>query len=776
MRKSILTVGLTVIVALFCTTCYDSGTDSDSGRWAGDVDRFLRGLDGATPPVTPPVTPGAAYKLSTTVSPLGSGFIYLSPQKETYSSGETVTVTAEAVNSEYAFAGWEGASNAITGSVTVIMSSNKTLTANFTKKQANTYTLTVNAEPPVGGTVTSSPARTVYTANENVTVMATPYNHYTFIGWSGASSATSEEVPIVMNGNKELTANFTINKYKLTTGVSVDDGGTVNRSPEKDAYNAGDTVTVTATAAQNYTFKGWSGASSSTKDTVKIIMDGPKALTADFGKVGANISRFTIYFDGNGATGNAPDAKTTDSGNTITLPDPMVKTGHQFGGWNTNNTGTGTNYAAGSSYTVTQNNVTLYARWLPVRTVTFNANGGTVLPTSGTTDTTGKLTFSPPTPTRTGYKFGGWFTAETSGTSITTEHTFNADAIIYARWTIVTYNVTWNNDGGSPIPSQTTVDHGGSITAPNAMTKTGYAFGGWYSNEALTSSVTFPITNVTANATLYAKWTLNSYTVTWNADGGTPTPTQITVNHGGSITAPTTTLTKTGYAFDGWYTNTGLTIAATFPITNVTENKTFYAKWTGGTVTPPSGDTDSTFIDSRDSRVYKKVLISGKMWMAENLNVQTTSGSWCYNNSADSCKKYGRLYNWQTAKTVCPSGWYLPSRQEWGNLARAVGGTGIYGDGGTDAGKTLKSTYGWYNSGNGNDTYGFSALPGGSRYYSQSLFSSAGYYGDWWTATAENGSDSAYYRYIYYNNTYGNVGEAKRNKNDGFSVRCVKEE
>ncbi|MDR0516273.1 MAG: hypothetical protein LBH25_04440 [Fibromonadaceae bacterium] len=119
-------------------------------------------------------------------------------------------------------------------------------------------------------------------------------------------------------------------------------------------------------------------------------------------------------------------------------------------------------------------------------------------------------------------------------------------------------------------------------------------------------------------------------------------------------------------------------------------------------------------------QAYKTVKIGTQTWMAENLNYNT-EGSKCYENEPANCEKYGRLYNWETAKEVCPSGWHLPSNEEWDKLYRFADGTS-----GTEspyksktAGKYLKSKEGWNDdygkSGNGLDVFGFSALPGGDR-------------------------------------------------------------
>jgi uncharacterized protein (TIGR02145 family) len=176
----------------------------------------------------------------------------------------------------------------------------------------------------------------------------------------------------------------------------------------------------------------------------------------------------------------------------------------------------------------------------------------------------------------------------------------------------------------------------------------------------------------------------------------------------------------------------------------------------------PVPETPNTFTDTRDGQTYKTVTIGTQTWMAQNINYKTKSGSWCYRNSADSCNKYGRLYDWKTATTVCPKGWKLPSNQEWGSLVTMAGGY-------ETAGKKLKSKSGWNENGNGTDDYGFSALPGGFRAQDGS-FSDAGYGGYWWTAT-EYSDGFAYFRDMGY--YYDHVIEYDNGKGHGFSARCV---
>ncbi|MBR4785923.1 MAG: fibrobacter succinogenes major paralogous domain-containing protein [Fibrobacter sp.] len=199
--------------------------------------------------------------------------------------------------------------------------------------------------------------------------------------------------------------------------------------------------------------------------------------------------------------------------------------------------------------------------------------------------------------------------------------------------------------------------------------------------------------------------------------------------------------------------------------------------------------------DSRDGQTYKTVEIGDQVWMAENLNFETES-SYCYNDSAKFCKKYGRLYWWADAvgkseeecgygKTcslpsgniqgVCPDGWHLPSYTEWDALLTAVGGK-------SKAGTALKSAFGWYGgypsySGiYGANESGFSALPGGHMFgsrdnpaFDDDMDVSNAHF---WSSTEENGE-------VYDMNLDKDLNSAglladEDSKAFGFSVRCVK--
>jgi len=175
------------------------------------------------------------------------------------------------------------------------------------------------------------------------------------------------------------------------------------------------------------------------------------------------------------------------------------------------------------------------------------------------------------------------------------------------------------------------------------------------------------------------------------------------------------------------------------------------------------------FTDSRDGRKYNTVKIGKQIWMAENLNYDA-KGSKCYGNKPDNCDKYGRLYDWKTAKTSCPKGWYLPSEADWSDLMQFVNPScPLIGDC-ANAGTKLKAVSGWNNDGNGTDNYGFAALPGGVG-ISASNFRDVGNGGLWWSASADPDAKTA--SRISIDIDGPDVHRSSSDKNFLFSIRCI---
>jgi uncharacterized repeat protein (TIGR02543 family) len=276
---------------------------------------------------------------------------------------------------------------------------------------------------------------------------------------------------------------------------------------------------------------------------------------------------YTVTFNINDGIGTTPSARTVISGSSITLPDGsgFSRGGYAFGGWNTLANGTGTNYNANASYTPT-GDITLYARWNAVYTVTFNINGGSGTTPAAQTVTPGSYTTLPNGSgfSRSGYTFMSWSTEASgiTGYSPGSSYRPTGDITLYATW-VANYTVTFSANGGTGTPpAAMTVNVGSSITLPDAsgLSRDGYIFA-WWNTEASGNGTNYaPGSSYTPtySATLYAKWnyTGETYFVYFVANGGSGTaPAGQTVNPGSSIILPDRyTLSKSGYTFGGWNT------------------------------------------------------------------------------------------------------------------------------------------------------------------------------------------------------------------------------
>ncbi|MBK8802942.1 MAG: chitobiase/beta-hexosaminidase C-terminal domain-containing protein [Fibrobacteres bacterium] len=276
--------------------------------------------------------------------------------------------------------------------------------------------------------------------------------------------------------------------------------------------------------------------------------------------------------------------------------------------------------------------------------------------------------------------------------------------------------------------------------------------GGTYST---TQSVT--LSSSTSGATIY-------YTI----DGSTPTTSSTKYTSPVQVSA-----SKTLKA-----------IAVKSVMTTSSVGFAVYTIQVGGNVSGPipwnTSISYGTLTDTRDGQIYKTVVIGTQTWMAENLSYKVDS-SWCYENSADSCSKYGRLYNWVTVmgldsaynselwsgalprQGICPSGWHVPSDAEWSMLPTFLDSS--------KAGTKLKSTSGWLNSGNGTDVNGFRALPEGTR-NKDGFFSLVGRYAYFWSSSE---SRAGYARGIDLGSGFESLVRGDSFKKYGFSVRCLKD-
>ncbi len=226
----------------------------------------------------------------------------------------------------------------------------------------------------------------------------------------------------------------------------------------------------------------------------------------------------------------------------------------------------------------------LVTTYIP-RTVTYDANGGTVSPASATTKN-GTVTL--PKPTRAGCDFAGWYTARTGGTKAgdaNATYAPSADVTLYARWTGKTYNVYFYGNGGTATPSSKTVTHGEAYGELATATRAGYDFTGWFTSKTGGTEITSAtVVEITSSQSLYAQWETCTYTVTFNANGGEVDTASKTVAYA-SAYGELPTPTRTGYEFSGWYTaaDGGSKRYATTTM-NTASDHTLYAHWTPASI------------------------------------------------------------------------------------------------------------------------------------------------------------------------------------------------
>lgn len=219
--------------------------------------------------------------------------------------------------------------------------------------------------------------------------------------------------------------------------------------------------------------------------------------------------------------------------------------------------------------------------------VKYNANGGSGAPSTQTKWHGTTLTLSSTKPTRSGYDFKGWGTTA-SDTSVNyaagASYTANAAITLYAIWQATTYTVTYNANGGTGEPAKQTKNPGATITLSSTEpTRTGHKFQGWGTSASDTSKDYDPGASYSADKsiTLYAIWKADTYTVSYNANGGTGAPGNQTKTYGKTLTLSTTKPTRTRAKFLGWGTSASTSTVSYAAGGSYTSNKaiTLYAVW-----------------------------------------------------------------------------------------------------------------------------------------------------------------------------------------------------
>lgn len=397
----------------------------------------------------------------------------------------------------------------------------------------------------------------------------------------------SEKPAVTLDGKEPLRIEdgfyvFQLDRLVTTYHIKYTlDGGTMSGAPETYTENSAD-ITLPQPTKADYRFTGWTGTDL-TAPTMEVTIPtgskGDREYTANWKK----IQYFTVsYRDGGHGKSTMPADEKVEEGKYATRPTDPTEKGWIFKGWYEKDDYIGDAFVFEKTQ-ITQD-ITLTARWAQAFTVKFDANGHghATVPADQTVELNGKATKSAD-PTAEGYVFRGWYTTA----ACTTEFDFNtpiaADTTLYAKWDEI-YTVTFNVGGHGTAPAPQKVENGGKATKPENPTAKGWRFDGWYTDEKCTARYDFDKA-VTANTTLYAKWT-QLFTLTFETNGGTKIDS-VEAPDGSLVYLGSYKPTKSGYYFVGWYTDKNLTRASRVGYVRMDGNKTVYAKFAVADKTNP---------------------------------------------------------------------------------------------------------------------------------------------------------------------------------------------
>lgn len=333
-----------------------------------------------------------------------------------------------------------------------------------------------------------------------------------------------------------------------------------------------------------YTFSGWyyNGQPVTNKTIVEVATD--HTLTAKWTK-----GMYTVTFDTDGAGNVNPIAVNYDETYGDGLPNKLSKTGYIFKGWEDSK---GNKITATSKVAIASEH-TLTAVWEPIiYYVKYNANGGSGSTMSYTTHTYDKeMSLRLNTYKKDGYEFAGW-AISADGTKKyndgqTVKNLASTNGYIYnlyAKWSPNNYTIKYNANGGTGAPESQTKTHDSTLTLRSAKpSRNGYTFLGWSESSSATRATYQPSDKFTVNknTTLYAVWQQNTYTIVYNANGGTGAPTNQTKYHDLATTLSSIKPSRAGYIFLGWSESSTATYATYQPSERFTANKNtiLYAVW-----------------------------------------------------------------------------------------------------------------------------------------------------------------------------------------------------
>ena len=379
---------------------------------------------------------------------------------------------------------------------------------------------------------------------------------------------------------------LTLSRAVVSTVTFDSQGGTAPSPSFISVTNGATYGSLPTTTRTGYTFGGWytgpNGTGFQVTSGTAVTITTGQILYAKWAG-----NAYIVTFDAQGGTASQ-SSKIVTTGSTYGTLATTARSGYTFGGWYTGQNGAGTPISSGTAVALETSQI-LYAKWVGNNyTVTFDAQGGTT-PSSSSKIVVVGSTYGPLANTsRAGYTFGGWHTGPNgTGTEVTSEMVVEITTaqMVYAKWIGSSHTVSFDAMGGTtPSPSSKIVTVGSTYGTLATTSRSGYTFGGWYTGPNGTGNSIASGTAVTFGTSqiLYAKWIGISYTVTFDAQGGTvSSPTAKSVIYGSTYGTMANTI-RTGFTFGGWWTGvsgTGAEVTFATPVSIATA-QTLYAKWT----------------------------------------------------------------------------------------------------------------------------------------------------------------------------------------------------
>lgn len=488
----------------------------------------------------------------------------------TYTIESATIMLTDGSRTGYTFAGWYNGEERII-EIEQGNYGDLTLTAKWDTISYDLFFVMENEEGGYDGHYSDKENPSSYTIEDEVIFIepVCDIRGYEFKGWYTAKTGGEkvESIPVGSTGVRTYYAQWQRSEYTITYHNIVEE---IDSNPS--TYNIDtETFTLVSPSKIGYIFVGWYSDEALENVVSATVEKGSIGDLHFYAKWQAEVYDITyVLYDGINSKDN-PTSYIIEDDIEFAAP---TREGYSFGGWFTSGDFT---TEIKSIQQGTTGNMTLYARWYYIGTVTFETNGGSEI--EPITQEYGTVLEAPTNPTKDYYEFVGWYSDITLETAYDFTTMPDKDFTLYAKWLPVEYTITYVMNGGenaSENPATYNVETETIVLVDPS--KMGYSFVAWFTNAEFTSEVVTEISlGSHGNITLYANFAINEYTISFDTNGGS-TVDPITQDYATSVTAPAAP-SRNGYRFDGWYSDKTLETVYTFT-TIPAEDITLYAKWT----------------------------------------------------------------------------------------------------------------------------------------------------------------------------------------------------